>query len=69
MRPEFGDPNLPLPEASEKEWTKYKNDLNEYSDEIIDALKNLNVYGEGMWIEFTCTFRPEAMQYLNSTQV
>ena len=57
----LGDPD-PLPEtATDEEKKKWSHDVTEYAAEMLEAYKDSYWEGEGMWIEFTTTFRASSI--------
>jgi len=65
---EFGDPTPPSLDAPREERLAYNREVNAYSTEILQCLKDTGLKSNELWIEFTCSFSVATVRAMHSTQ-
>lgn len=64
MDAKFGDPVYPGDQASATTITSYKRKVEEYSREMRQTMRECNLNGRDLWIQFTCAFRVPSIQHM-----
>ena len=65
----LGDPNFPGNDASDQAMKQYTDQVEIYSQEMLQCLKENNFNGEYLWLEFTSTFRVRTVQSMSPTML
>ena len=65
---DFAEPNPIHARAIPKEISGHCSNSRAYSAEKVAAMKDTNLRGEDLWLEFTCTFRSSNIGYMAPAQ-